>query len=291
MRYHQVYGLNADVLQIDIAHTLGTIELERKATLERLLAENSSAIRFIGESYITLSNSLPLPMVLQRIALITAPNSDGQRDFIKELEENKYGYQFKVQAFLCTIQGDQAHLHIAEQLATILQQKEAFDIVAIVRGGGSQTDFAPFEKYDLARQVALFPLPVFTGIGHDRNISIVDLMARSYKTPTKVAAFIVDYNFEFENRLLQLKDRLAYASERLLASASQQLQEIKRLVKMASPTTILNKGFAIIKKGGTIIANPESLDVGDEIAIQLKDELFISNILKKDKNEERNDIQ
>ena len=152
VRFHQIYGLNADVLQIDIAHSLGTIELERQATLDKLLKENPNEIQQIGEYYRTISNSLPLPIVVQRIALITAVNSDGQRDFLKEISENKFGYQLEVREYLCTIQGDTAHELIIQQLNEIEKEKDHFDVVAIVRGGGSQTDFEPFEKYDLAKK-------------------------------------------------------------------------------------------------------------------------------------------
>ena len=290
VRFHQIYGLNADVLQIDIAHSLGTIELERQATLEKLLKENPNQIQQIGEYYRTISNSLPLPIVVQRIALITAVNSDGQRDFLKEISENKFGYQLEVREYLCTIQGDTAHELIIQQLNEIEKEKDHFDVVAIVRGGGSQTDFEPFEKYDLAKKVALFPLPIFTGIGHDRNISIVDLMARPYKTPTKVAAQLIEYNFEFENLMLRLKERFDQEAIQLMHSAKEELSKVKRLVKMASPSSTLKRGFAIISKNKKIVVHPTQISLGDTVDIELMNEILTSQILKKEIHEKGNDL-
>jgi exodeoxyribonuclease VII large subunit len=290
VRFHQIYGLNADVLQIDIAHSLGTIELERQATLDKLLKENPNEIQQIGEYYRTLSNSLPLPIVVQRIALITAVNSDGQRDFLKEISENKFGYKLEVREYLCTIQGDTAHELIIQQLNEIEKEKDHFDVVAIVRGGGSQTDFEPFEKYDLAKKVALFPLPIFTGIGHDRNISIVDLMARPYKTPTKVAAQLIEYNFEFENLMLRLKERFDQEAIQLMHSAKEELSKVKRLVKMASPSSTLKRGFAIISKNKKIVVHPSQISLGDTVDIELMNEILTSQILKKEIHEKGNDL-
>lgn len=290
VRFHQIYGLNADVLQIDIAHSLGTIELERQATLDKLLKENPNKIQQIGEYYRTISNSLPLPIVVQRIALITAVNSDGQRDFLKEISENKFGYQLEVREYLCTIQGDTAHELIIQQLNEIEKEKDHFDVVAIVRGGGSQTDFEPFEKYDLAKKVALFPLPIFTGIGHDRNISIVDLMARPYKTPTKVAAQLIEYNFEFENLMLRLKERFDQEAIQLMHSAKEELSKVKRLVKMASPSSTLKRGFAIISKNKKIVVHPTQISLGDTVDIELMNEILTSQILKKEIHEKGNDL-
>ena len=126
-------------------------------------------------------------------------------DFQQEITKNKHRYSFTITEFLTTIQGENAHQLILDQLKLIEQSKQNFDVVAIVRGGGSLTDFKPFDDYELSRYVAGFRIPIFTGIGHDRNQSIVDLMAREQKTPTKVAAQFVDHNFSFENRLIELK--------------------------------------------------------------------------------------
>ena len=164
-------------------------------------------------------------------------------------------------------------------------EKENFDIVAIVRGGGSQTDFKPFDDYELSKYVASFPLPVLTGIGHDRNTSIVDLMARQHKTPTKVATQIVEHNYDFEHEIIDLKERFFDSAVNMIDDAKMDLQQKKQIVKAYSPSTILNKGFAIITVNNQIIINPKDITTNSEIRTILKNELIHSKVIKKSKNE------
>jgi exodeoxyribonuclease VII large subunit len=285
VRFHQVYGLNLDILQIDVAHTLGTLELERQQTLDRLLKENPGTIQLFDGVYVTYNNRLPLPPVIENIALITAPNSDGQRDFKQEILKNRHQYTFSVKEYLTTIQGDNAHKLILEQLQLIKESGLPFDVVAIVRGGGSQTDFKPFDDYELAKCIANFPVPVFTGIGHDRNQSIADLMAREQKTPTKVASLFVEHNFGFENKLIELKINLVEIIKRQIQNAKDKLENAKRIVKLSSPQTILNRGFAIITINGKIITDPKKIKQKDELQTILRDEIIYSTVTKKNKNE------
>jgi exodeoxyribonuclease VII large subunit len=261
------------------------LEQERQQTLERLVKENPTIIRVVDGQYFTSNQSLELPIVLQRIALVTAPDSDGQRDFKQEIEKNQYGYAFSVTEFLTQVQGDQSSQLIIQKLNQIEASKEYFDVVAIVRGGGSQTDFKPFDDYELSKYVASFPLPVFTGIGHDRNTSIVDLMARQHKTPTKVASSIVEHNFNFEREIMDLKDRLFETTEGIIDKAKDNLLQIKRTVKAYSPSTILNKGYAIITSNDQIVTDPKNIKTDSEIKTILKNELIHSTVTKKSKNE------
>jgi len=290
VRFHKVYGLNFDVIQIDIAHAPGSMELLRQQTLERLVKDNPQTIQLFDGAYYTLNNRLPLPTVIKNIALVTAPNSDGQRDFIQEISKNKHGYTFNIREFLTTIQGENAHNLILEQFRQIERSAGQFDVVALVRGGGSQTDFLPFDNYDLSKFIAEFPVPVFTGIGHDRNQSIVDLMAREQKTPTKVASLFVDHNFEFENRLIALKTNFYAAIEKLLQNAREDLSNAKRIVKLSSPQAILNKGFAILTLNNKIITDPKNIPLNAEIQTLLKDETIFSTVTKKEKNEKGNEL-
>ncbi len=285
VRFHPVYGLNCDVLEIDAAHTVGSVELEKQKTIDKLLKENPTTIQLFDGIFRTFNNRLPLPLVIKNIALITAPNSDGQRDFLQEINQNKHGYSFIVIEFLTTIQGDNAHELILNQLQAIETSGIPFDLVAIVRGGGSQTDFKPFDDYTLARTVAAFPIPIFTGIGHDRNQSIIDLMAREQKTPTKVATLIIDHNFEFENQVIQLKTNFFEAIKRQLQNASDQLNYAQRMVKLASPQTILNRGFAMVKKNNRIIINPNEIMVNDTIETIFSQHTITSTVHKTTANE------
>lgn len=281
VRFHNVYGLNFDILAIDVAHTLGSVELERQKTIERLLKENPTTIQLFDGVFRTYNNRLPLPPLIKNIALITAPNSDGQRDFLQEIKNNKHGYTFIIKEFLTTIQGDNAHQLISEQLKFVEQDKTPFDVVAIVRGGGSQTDFKPFDDYELSKYVAGFPIPIFTGIGHDRNQSIIDLMAREQKTPTKVASLIIEHNFEFENKLIYLKTTLNDLVNRQIQNAKDRLEYAKRMVKLSSPQTILDRGFAIITIKDKIITDPDRIEVNTEIQTILRDQTIYSTVNKK----------
>jgi len=287
VRFHPVYGLNLDVYEIDIAHTLGQLELERQQTLDRLLSENAEHVKLVDGSYHTYNNRLPLPAVIQRIALITAPGSDGQRDFLQELSRNRHGYSFSVTEFLTTIQGEQAQRLIAEQLALIAGSGINYDAVAIVRGGGAQTDFKCFDDYALCRAIARFPIPVFTGIGHDRNQGIADLMAREQKTPTKVAATFVEHNNGFENKLIAARDRIQYAVQRRLNAAAEQLQQVKRIVKLASPEAILGRGFAIVRVNGNIVTDTSTVHVNDTMETQLRNEIIESIVTNKRNDDNR----
>lgn len=290
VRYHKVYGLNLDVMQIDLAHTLGTLELERQQTLEKLVKENPKTIQLFDGVYRTFNNRLPLPLIISNIALITAPNSDGQRDFQQEIKRNKHQYTFSVTEFLTTIQGDNAHKLILEQLKLIEKSKEPFDVIAIVRGGGSQTDFKPFDDYELSKYVANFSIPIYTGIGHDRNQSIVDLMAREQKTPTKVASLFVEHNFDFENTLIDLKTRLTDTIAEQLENAKEEFDNAKRIVKLSSPQAILDRGFAIIMSNNKIVVDPKTITENSQLQTLLKNETIHSTVTKKTKNEKRFDI-
>jgi exodeoxyribonuclease VII large subunit len=278
VKYSIKYGLSFDVLEIDNSFALGQIELQKQATLKRLVDESNGQIIKDEEYYFTPNKRLKLPIVIQKIALITAQNSDGQRDFNNELLNNNYGYAFEVDEYLCQIQGDKAHENIILQFEKIRSSNIHYDCVAMVRGGGSETDFKPFEQYELAKLVANFSIPVFTGIGHDRNTSIVDLMARQLKTPTKVAAYIVDHNYMFENNLLfqfnQIEQNIALKIDR----AKQNLVNLKRLLQSLDPQNVLKKGYAIIKFNNKIISNAEHLQKGNEIETYIKNTKIISVI-------------
>ncbi len=285
VRFHKRFGLDLEVLAIDYAYAIGKMEIERKQTLERLLKENAGINLLSNGNYSTSNNRLKLPTVFQKIALVTAPNSDGQRDFKEVIEKNKYGYSFLVIEFLTQVQGDNASDLMIRQLEKIKDSNETFDLVVLVRGGGSDTDFKSFNNFELSNYVASFPLPILTGIGHDRNTSIVDLMARQHKTPTEVATFIIDNNMSFEQDILQLKERFFSGVKNLLDKAQNKLEYNRRIVKSSSPKTILNKGFAIIMQNDQIITDPEGIHINDSIQAILKNEILYSTVIKKVINE------
>jgi exodeoxyribonuclease VII large subunit len=277
-----------EIIEIDFAHAIGQLELEKQKTLKKLIADNKT-IKYLPDGrYHTANNSLYLPLVIQRIALITAVNSDGQRDFKNVVQLNDYEYAFYIQEFLTVIQGNNTSKLIIEKLKQI--KKGEFDVVAIVRGGGSDTDFAAFNDYELSRTVANFPIPILTGIGHDRNTSIVDLMTRQLRTPTEVGKFIVEKNMNFEYKIQQLQDRFFGALESLIEDRKDTLEHLKQRVKNLNPSTILKKGFAILKIDDKIITDPKNIKVNTVLQAVLKNEIIHSTVNKKSKNEKQADI-
>jgi exodeoxyribonuclease VII large subunit len=287
VRFHKRFGLDLEVLAIDYAYAIGRLEIERKQILERLVKENGGINVLSNGNFSTTNNRLQLPTVFQKIALITAPNSDGQRDFKEVIEKNKYGYAFLVTEFLTQVQGDSAAQLMMQQLDKISVAKELFDVVVIVRGGGSDIDFKSFNTFELSNYIASFPLPILTGIGHDRNTSIVDLMARQHKTPTEVATFIIDNNMSFEQDILQMKERFFSGIKQLVEMAQNKLAYSARIIKSCSPQTILNKGFAIIIHNNKILTDPAIAHVNEEVQLILKNEILFSTINKKEKNEKK----
>ena len=290
VRFHKRFGLDLEVMAIDFAYAVGKMELERKQTLERLLKENAGILPLSNGNFATINNQLLLPTVFQKIALITAPNSDGQRDFKEVIEKNKYGYAFSVKEFLTQVQGDTAAGLIAQQLQAIKISKEEFDVVVIVRGGGSDTDFKSFNDFDLCNNIASFPFPILTGIGHDRNTSIADLMARQHKTPTEVATFIIDNNMSFEQNLLQLKERFSSSIKRLIYMAKNKLAYNSRIINSSSPKTIMNKGFAIIMRNNKILTDPAQIAVNNQLQAILKNEVLHTTVNKKETNANKIDF-
>jgi exodeoxyribonuclease VII large subunit len=218
-------------------------------------------------------------------AFITAPNSDGQRDFKEVLLKNSYGFAFAVTEYLTQIQGDQAAAMITGRLEEIALNAADFDVVVIARGGGSDTDFKAFNDFDLARRIATFPVPILTGIGHDRNTSIADLMARQYKTPTEVAKNIVEHQFAVDAYLETLRDRLETAVQRRLDDANRRLELLRVRMDAASPEAILGRGYALLRIGGKFISDPASLTTGDELEIWFHKARIWSTISKIDTHE------
>ena len=263
------------------------LERERKQVLDKLLKEHPSITLLANGSYSTENNRTSLPMVIRRIALITAPGSDGQRDFNNVIHNNRYGYVFSVESFLTRIQGDNASELILQQLKLAEAAKNRFDVIVIVRGGGSDIDFKSFNDYSLAACIALFPVPVLTGIGHDRNTSIADLMARQHKTPTEVASFILEKNYTAEHELLLLQKRFQQKALDMVENTQINIRHYKQRIKNLSPETVLKKGFAILYSNNKIITDPSLIKVQSELDIRLQNEIINSIVVNKSNHEEQ----
>lgn len=290
--YHAVYGLRLRVVDIDEKYTLGQIEQERQRVLENLVNLHPDIIQFRQGEYFTSNKKCRLPEVIKNIALITAPDSDGLRDFMHELETNDYAYTFRVTQFLTRIQGKGAELDITQALEQVKKSAHKFDIVVLVRGGGSGLDLGPFDTYEPGFCIAGFPIPVITGIGHERNISIADLMSHTrVKTPTKAASFIIEHNCSFEENILGISEEIMENANRHLQSWKMQLEKISSNIfpsarhalmiqdnvlmrfeqnaKANDPQRILARGYSLVRKNGILIKNSEQIAAGDLIQLQM----------------------
>ncbi|MCC5932310.1 MAG: exodeoxyribonuclease VII large subunit [Cyclobacteriaceae bacterium] len=192
VEFHEVYGLSLNIRDIDAAYTLG----------ERARRRNEIIAKLKEEGVWEMNKELHLPMVPQRIAVISSSTAAGFGDFVRQLEGNAYGYQFHVHLFQATMQGDQAPSSIVYALHQVFDAMDDFDVVVIIRGGGAALDLDCFDAYEVASHIAQFPLPVITGIGHERDETIADLVAHTrLKTPTAVAEFLISGFLAFEEKL------------------------------------------------------------------------------------------
>lgn len=225
--YHPLFGLSLNVLDIDTNFTLGILEQQRNATLLRLVEENTFIIKQ-GDQYITRNNQIKLGAVIQKIAILSGSNSAGYEDFRHTLENNDFGYVFEIDDYPTIVQGDNNARVFLDKLIEVYRSGKLYDAVVITRGGGAQSDFLIFDNYNIGRAVAKFPIPIITGIGHQKNVAIADLMAHTQtKTPTKAAEFIIAHNRSFEQNILSLQQQIVIKSQKLFLVNYQSLSNLK----------------------------------------------------------------
>jgi len=183
VQMHESFGYSLAIQNIDPSFTLGEMERRRREIIKRLT----------DEGMIDMNRELPFPPLPQRIAVISAENAAGFGDFCHQLHNNDWGVRFYVKLFPAMMQGEYTESSIIAALDKIAEHQELFDVVVIIRGGGSVADLSWFDSYDLAVNIANFPIPVITGIGHERDHSVCDVVAHtSVKTPTAAAALLID---------------------------------------------------------------------------------------------------
>jgi exodeoxyribonuclease VII large subunit len=253
VEYHITYGLKLNIIDVDPAFTIGNLEQQRQETLALLLKNNAGYIDLVQGEYLTFNKSLDLNPVIQRIALIASPDSDGFRDFMHELENNAYDYIFYVDLYAAQVQGAGMEAGIVSRLVEIFTSGREYDAVVIVRGGGAQTDLLIFDSYELAKAVAKFPVPVFTGIGHTRNESLTDMMAfMATKTPTKVAANILAHNRKFEEQLEAHEKTIVSKTLELLANHSLALSQANGMIIAAAKDLLHQQLLKLAQMSSTI---------------------------------------
>ncbi|MDR0865035.1 MAG: exodeoxyribonuclease VII large subunit [Candidatus Symbiothrix sp.] len=227
--FHPVYGYGLSVMDIDPAYTLGDMQRHRQEILNRLEQEG----------ILSLNKELEMPLIPQRIAIITSPTAAGYEDFLDHLTNNKQGLVFYPHLFPAVMQGEQTGKSIIAALDSIYKNEELFDVVVIIRGGGATSDLASFDSYSLASNCAQFPLPIITGIGHERDDTVLDFIANyRAKTPTAVADYLVNRLEEAATGLAECQSDIIYAGRRMLDSATEKLRQLIRYLPIQAHNSI-----------------------------------------------------
>ncbi len=213
--FHEVYGLSLNIRDIDPTYSLGEMARKKREIIERLTKEG----------LLQLNKQIQLPSVPQRIAVISSITAAGYGDFIHHIDDNPFGYKIFHTLYHSSMQGQEAEASIIAALMEIKKQRDFYDAVVIIRGGGSQIDLSCFDTYGLAVEVANFPLPVITGIGHERDDTVVDIVAHmKLKTPTAVAEFLLSGMSSFEERLSHAERTLIRLANELLGGENYRFQ-------------------------------------------------------------------
>ena len=304
--YNERYGLKLVIEEIDPAHTLGQLELQKRATLQKLQEKG-----LIGKN-----KEVVLPKVLQKIAVISSERAAGLQDFLNQVTSNPYQYYYDLQIFPASMQGDLVVKEVLQQLKKIRKSSKQYDCVVIIRGGGAKLDLNAFDQYELSEAIANYAYPVLVGIGHETDESIRDRVVHtSLKTPTAVAEFIINRTLHFESEVMQMayfiqqktqqtfqmallriyqlekqfqlgtqqiidsqKQQLHLAEKQIpqwakfqRTSAQQQLKEWEKQLDLLSVENTLARGYHLVLKDGMLIDSVKEVKEGDQIETQFKD--------------------
>ena len=282
--FHPVYGLSLNVWNIDPIYTQGDLAKQRQATIRRLTEDG----------VMELQQSLELPTLIHKVAVISAADAAGYGDFCDQLQNNRFGVKFELELFAAVMQGDAAPKSIIKALNKIANEEEKWDIVVIIRGGGATTDLGCFDDYELANHCAQFPLPILSGIGHTRDMSIVDMVAHtSVKTPTAAAEWLIErvaeqvemisqlvlrlqratqHDVVQENNKLQAyMQRMSHAAQRLLMQEQNRLQMWTKTIELHSPERIFKMGYSLTMVNGKPVMRKEDVKEGDVLKTYVQD--------------------
>ena len=283
VEFHAVYGLSLNIWNIDPTYTLGDLAKQRQATLQQLTEDG----------VMELQKGLELPSLVRRIAVISSADAAGYGDFCDQLKNNRFGFSFQTQLYPAVMQGDNSAHSIIESLHSIAEQEEEWDVVVIIRGGGANTDLRCFDDYNLASHCAQFPLPIIAGIGHTRDISIVDMVVKiSVKTPTAAAEWLIARVAEQvekvgglvlrlqraamgavnkeKNRLSLYQQRLKSAIRGAVLREQGKLGLWQKTIELHSPERIFKMGYSLTTVNGKVIHNQENVKAGDLLETHLQ---------------------
>ena len=288
-QYHEAYGFSWIVTDIDPTYTIGDMARKRQEIIRQLKEEG----------IFDLQRELCIPLFAQRIAVISAAGAAGYGDFCRQLDDNEYGFKFEVTLFPAIMQGEQVERSIIDALNQIYSLTShpspltsQFDCVVIIRGGGATADLSGFDTLALAEHVAQFPIPIITGIGHDRDESILDMVSNTrVKTPTAAATLLIDnlrqvlerlntaqqrislmghIIIDARHRIEMLQQRLSTAIERMMTSQKHRLSQIELLLQSFDPQLLLSRGYSITLHHGRAVRDPQQLKAGDEIETRVE---------------------
>ena len=241
-----------------------------------------------------LQRALELPSLVRRVAVVSSADAAGYGDFCDQLQHNRFGFKFHTQLYPAVIQGDTAARSIVQALSAIAEQEEEWDVVVIIRGGGATTDLQCFDDYVLASHCAQFPLPIVAGIGHTRDVSVVDMVVHtSVKTPTAAAEWLIERVAEQvervnglllrlqratqvavmkeKNRLLLFQQRMHSATQRLLSQERSKLAIWQKTIELHSPERIFKMGYSLTIVNGKVVRNQKDIKEGDVLTTYLED--------------------
>lgn len=291
-QFHEAFGFSWIVTDIDPNYTLGDMARKRLEIIRQLKEEG----------VFDLQRELRIPLFAKRIAVISAEHAAGYGDFCRQLEDNEYGFRFEVTLFPAIMQGEQVEQSIIAALERIYALNTSFDVVVIIRGGGATADLSGFDTLALAENVAQFPLPVITGIGHERDESILDMVAHTrVKTPTAAAALLIDHLRQVLERLNSAQQRITTAIfqrianqkmrltnlqtllpalvQRNLAEARHRIEMLEVLLKSHDPQRLLSRGYSITLLNGRAVRDPQQLKAGDVLETRVEKGTIKSTVL------------
>jgi exodeoxyribonuclease VII large subunit len=234
--FHEIYGFSLVIRNIEPAYTLGDMALRRQEVIRQLTEDG----------VVDLNKELAWPLLPQRLAIISSPTAAGFEDFMDQLHHNEYGFPFYTAFFPAVMQGEAAGESIVQALNNVLESGLEFDVAVIIRGGGASADLSCFDRYDLCFYAAQYPLPLLTGIGHDRDSSVLDRVAHtSVKTPTAAAEYLLSCLSQEAYRLEANSDKFQLNVERLLDRLKQQLQTNSDRLRLNTTEKINNARLSV----------------------------------------------
>ena len=232
VNFHERYGLKLTINNIDPSYTVGELAVKRKEILERLFREE----------LIDRNRALEFPLAPQRIGIISSATAAGYEDLMSHLMNNVYGYRFDTRLYEAVMQGDRAEASVVEALHKCAVEAGQLDVVVIVRGGGGQIDLHCFDSYEIGKAVALLPLPVISGIGHQRDVTVVDEVSnRRAKTPTAAADMIITCVREFEDRLDALAHNMVHGASIFTSENQEGLSSLSKRLEVSTGNKLLEQ--------------------------------------------------